>query len=35
MLDCGCERTGQLGESGSLRREGREEGRVYFKVPRW
>jgi hypothetical protein len=30
-----CDRAGQLGESGSLRREGWGEGRGYSKVPKW
>jgi hypothetical protein len=35
FMYCGCDREGQLGKSGSLRREGRGEGRGYSKVPRW
>jgi hypothetical protein len=31
----GCDRTEQIGESGSLRREGWGEGRGYSEVPRW
>jgi hypothetical protein len=32
---CCCDRVGQIGESGSLRREGWAMGRVYSDVPRW
>jgi hypothetical protein len=32
---CGCDRAGPIGESGSLRRKGRGEGRGYSEVPRW
>jgi hypothetical protein len=32
---CCYDRAGQLGESGSLRREGWGEGRGYFEVVRW
>jgi hypothetical protein len=35
FLYCGCNRAGQLGESGSLGREGRGESRSYSEVPRW
>jgi hypothetical protein len=35
FLYCGCDRVGQIGESGSLIREGWEEGRGYSEVPRW
>jgi hypothetical protein len=31
---CCCDRAGQIGESGSLRREGWGEGRGYSEVPR-
>jgi hypothetical protein len=31
----GCDRVGQIGESGSLRRKGWGEGRGYSEVPRW
>jgi hypothetical protein len=34
-LYCGCERAGQLGEMGSLGREGWGEGRGCSEVPRW
>jgi hypothetical protein len=34
-LYCWCDRVGQIGESGSLGREGWGEGRGYSKVPRW
>jgi hypothetical protein len=34
VLDCECDWVGQLGESGSLKREGQEEGRGYSEVPR-
>jgi hypothetical protein len=30
-----CDWAGQIGESGSLRREGWGEVRGYFEVPRW
>jgi hypothetical protein len=32
---CCCDRAGQLGESRSLRREVRRDGRGYSEVPRW
>jgi hypothetical protein len=32
---CGCDRAGQLGERGSLGKEGRGEGRGYSEVLRW
>jgi hypothetical protein len=32
---CGCDRAGQLGESGSLERKGWGEGRGYSEDPRW
>jgi hypothetical protein len=35
FLYCVCDRAGQLGERGSLRREGRGEGCGYSEVPRW
>jgi hypothetical protein len=35
FMYCGCDRVGQLGESGSLGREGSGEGYGYFEVPRW
>jgi hypothetical protein len=35
FLYCGCDRLGQLEESGSLEREGWREGRGYSEVPRW
>jgi hypothetical protein len=34
FLYCGCERAGQLGERGSLGREGQEEGCGNSEVPR-
>jgi hypothetical protein len=34
LMYCGCDRAGQLGERGSLRREGWGEGRGNSKVPR-
>jgi hypothetical protein len=35
VMYCYCDRAGQLGESDSLGREGRGEGRGYFEVSRW
>jgi hypothetical protein len=35
FLYCGCDWVGQIGESGSLEREGRAEGRGYSEVPIW
>jgi hypothetical protein len=35
VLVCWCDRAGQIGESGSLGREGWGEGRGYSEVPRW
>jgi hypothetical protein len=32
---CGCDQPGQIGKSGSLRREGCGEGCGYSEVPRW
>jgi hypothetical protein len=32
---CCCDRVGQLGKSGALRREGLRKGRGYSEVPRW
>jgi hypothetical protein len=32
FLYCGCDRAGQVGESGSLGREGQGDGLGYFKV---
>jgi hypothetical protein len=34
FLYCGCDRLGQLEESGSLKRERWREGRGYSEVPR-
>jgi hypothetical protein len=35
FMYCECDQVGQLGERGSLRREGWGEGRGYSEVPRW
>jgi hypothetical protein len=35
FMYCGCDRAGQIGESGSLGREGWGEGRGYFEIPMW
>jgi hypothetical protein len=35
FIYCGCDQVGQLGESSSLKREGRGEGRGYSKVLSW
>jgi hypothetical protein len=35
VLVCWCDRAGQLGENGSLKREGWGEGRGYFEVLMW
>jgi hypothetical protein len=35
FMYCGCDRMGQLGESGSLGREERGDGCDYFEVLRW
>jgi hypothetical protein len=32
---CWCDRTGQIGKSGSLRKEGWGENHDYSEVPRW
>jgi hypothetical protein len=34
FMYCGCDRVGQIGESGALRREGRGEGSGYSEVLR-
>jgi hypothetical protein len=35
FMYCDCDRAGQMGESGSLRREGWREGRGYSEVLGW
>jgi hypothetical protein len=35
FLYCGCDRAGQIGENGSLEREGWVDGRGYSEVPIW